>query len=497
MPAVGSVEVDTLKESARRADSGGGDLVKSEHKEEDESKRTTIVGARKNDGTLEVFFSENDLEARADLYPPIGDGQALTPDYIVSILERLGIVHGVNWETVQEAALECNLNRKLIRGVLVARGEEPEEEVHEYFETEIGFREWPPATEDELPRIDFREISPFIIVKKDQVLARLMARRKGREGVDVHGNPIPMPIRRPESATSGPNTRQTADAIVAACDGRLIEKGHELSVEETLAIQGSVGYKTGHIVFPGDVVIEGTVADGFKVYAGGSIVSKQTVDATDMIAKKDLIVAGGIIGRGRASIRVGGTIRAKFAQNCRIACRGSVFISSAVINSQVYTMQRLDLGDKGKLIGGEVFAVHGLHSAGIGSGGGISTKIHCGIDFTAQQELDRANERMRVLVLKLGKLRDIRNAVSGGDQELRLAELIAKMEEEIMKLSTLSGELLGKLDADEDATVEVTGDIASGTLIEICHVALFVDESLRKQRFRLDKTQGRLIHEPL
>lgn len=462
-----------------------------------EAKRATIVGSRKNDATLEISFSEHDLEARADLYPPLGDGQALTPDYIAAILERLGITYGVRWDAIQEAALECNLNHKLIRNVIVARGEESVEEVHEYFETEAGFREWPPLPDGDVPRIDFREISPFIIVKKGQVLARLRGRVQGHEGVDVHGQAIPMPIRRPLSAKGGTNTVQTADAILAGCDGRLIEKDAELSVEETLAIQGSVGYKTGHIVFPGDVVIDGTVADGFKVYAGGSIVSKQTVDATDFIAKKDLIVAGGIIGRGRATVRVGGMIRTKFLQNCRVASRGSIFVSSAVINSQVYTLQKLDLGDKGKIIGGEVFAVNGVRSGGVGSEGGQATKIRCGIDFTAQQALERANERMRTLVLRLGKLRDIRISMEAGEPEQRISQIIARMEEEIVKLSNKAAELLGKIDTDENATVEVTGEIASGTLIEICHVAYFVETALRKQRFRLDKAHGTLIHEPL
>jgi hypothetical protein len=45
--------------------------------------------------------------------------------------------------------------------------------------------------------------------------------------------------------------------------------------------------------------------------------------------------------------------------------------------------------------------------------------------------------------------------------------------------------------------VEVTGEIAPGTLIEICQIALFVDEPLRKVRIKLDKMGGKLVPEPL
>jgi hypothetical protein len=53
------------------------------------------------------------------------------------------------------------------------------------------------------------------------------------------------------------------------------------------------------------------------------------------------------------------------------------------------------------------------------------------------------------------------------------------------------------INADEDAAVEVNGEIAAGTLIEICEIALFVAEPLRHVRIKLDARSGKLISEPL
>jgi hypothetical protein len=45
--------------------------------------------------------------------------------------------------------------------------------------------------------------------------------------------------------------------------------------------------------------------------------------------------------------------------------------------------------------------------------------------------------------------------------------------------------------------VEVLGEVAPGTLIEICQIALFVTEPLRHVRIRLDRGLGKLVSEPL
>jgi len=247
-----------------------------------QAEKTTILGSAKDDGTLSIAFSENDMEARADFFPPVGAGQALTPDYIASMLDRLNIVVGVDWELIQNSALECNLNRKPIRDVVIARGTPPVEEGREYFETNPAFRKWPLLPDGNVPRVDYREISPFVLVKKGQILAKLRPKKEGKDGRNVHGDPIPKTFAKPESASGGPNTRVVGDAIVASCDGRLVEKGTELTVEEILEVKGSVGYKTGHIMFPGDVVIAGTVADGFKVAAfdGTAYSDAQSVSVT-------------------------------------------------------------------------------------------------------------------------------------------------------------------------------------------------------------------------
>jgi hypothetical protein len=191
-------------------------------------------------------------------------------------------------------------------------------------------------------------------------------------------------------------------------------------------------------------------------------------------------------------------VRTKFIENCRIAARKTITVDSDIINSSVFTLETVDLGEKGVILGGEIYAVHGIKAGGIGRKTGKAPRIHCGIDFTAQQEKEKNNNQLRILAAKLAKLREMMAAPeTSPDKQAKLQEILHRLEEEQRKAADTVSGLLGKINTDENAAVEVLGEIIPGTLIEICQVALFVAEPLRKVRVRLDKTTGKVITEPL
>jgi hypothetical protein len=172
-----------------------------------------------------------------------------------------------------------------------------------------------------------------------------------------------------------------------------------------------------------------------------------------------------------------------------------------IVNSNIYTMETLEMGDKGVILGSDIYAIRGVKAGSIGKKIGKTTVIHCGIDFTAQQEKEKANSQLRLISAKLGKLREILALppAPGDDPEKRskIEDLFHRLEEEQKQAGIKIADLMGKLNNDENAVVEITGEISSGTLIEICQVALFVSDPLRKVRIRLDKENNRLIAENL
>lgn len=454
----------------------------------------------KNDGKILIRFSEDDIEAWADFMPPQDDGLPLTNDYLLNQLDKFRIAYGLNWNTVKDTALLCNLEKRPIKDVLIAMGDPPVKEITEYFMKNPHLMEnkKPIPDKNRNDQIDYRALSPFIIVNKDQVLAVKKLRIPGKDGKNVHGETISFRTNYLEGVTGGANTRVTEKYIISEINGQLVETGKILSVQKNLVIKGSVGYATGNIIFPGDILINGAVSDGFKIYSGGSVTIKQTLDVTEMITKEDLNVAGGIVGRGRAFLKVGGFLRTKFIQNCKIACRKTITVDAAIINSNVFTMESLGMGDKGRILGGEVYAIHGIKAGGIGKDAGRATHIHCGIDFTLQKDKEKCNNTLRALSEKLAKLREIM-AIPNPDSEkqAKLEEALRLLEEEQKKTSAQIGDLMERINTDKNAVVEVNGEIAPGTLIEICGIALFVAEPLKHVRIKLDESGGTVISEPL
>jgi uncharacterized protein (DUF342 family) len=459
--------------------------------------RQSVLFGNRNDGNLSVTFSDADLEVHADFIPPFSNGQPLTAQIVASILEKINVHYGIRQDAINKALAECNNGRRQVKDVVIAKGDSPVNEVAEYFQ-QNPLLDQRNRESDPDSRIDYRSRSPFIIVKKDQALAKLKQRKPGKEGRNVHGDALPFSLIRPEGVSGGENTRTEGKLILANINGQLIEDKKILKVQETLVIKGGVDYTTGNIIFPGDVMIEGPVSDGFKICSGGSVLIKQTFDVTECVTKGDLVVAGGIIGRGAGLLKAGGGIKTKFIENCRVAARKAITVDSGIVNSSIFTLEHIEMGDKGIILGGDIYAVHGVRAGGIGKKAAKAARIHCGIDFTAQQEKEKNNNQLHILAAKLAKLREMFAAQElSPEQKTKLEELQRRLESEQAAASARVSELLGRVNTDENAMVEVSGEIAAGTLIEICQIALFVAEPLKKTRIRLDRAGGKLITESL
>ena len=449
----------------------------------------------KGNGFIEISIAPDGMSATADLHPPKADGLPLDIEQARDLCARLGITEGIDWEGLGEAILRCNLDRTAVRGFVLARGVSAENSLAEHARVSDRIRKPPtPPGEDKL-RFDPRDRRALVVVRKGEILAKMIPASRGREGKDIRGNFIASHSLQVPSVAAGKNVAIEEGNIVSQVDGLLAPLGEDgsgrLDVEEILLVRGDVGYHTGHIVFPGDVIIEGAIGDGFRVWSGGNIHCKATMDAYDVNAKKDLICDQGIIGRRKAQVRVGGELRAKFIQNCSVAARGDVHVQSAIVNSRVYTLGKVDLGDKGVFMGGEISAVHGIKAFRLGNQAHQSTVVHAGTDFTVQQRLDQANEKLRLLSLRAQRARED----SGGQASPQLDLLLARIAHAEGDLRTLIGQLLGSLDADEGACVEVASEVYPGTVIDICRVSIVVDELLSACRFRLDKTAGRIVME--
>jgi hypothetical protein len=446
---------------------------------------------RKNDGNIEISIAPDCMSATAVLYPPIGDGEPLSPNYAAELLARMGILHGVLWDDLTERILDANVERHIIRDVVVARGTAPVSEHPEHIVVEERFKPgFRPIDEKELT-VDWKTISPYVIVKKGDPIGRVIEKQEGVFGTDILDRSLPYGKDQFQAWSLGKNVERLDNQIVATAEGRINLDGSKISVDEILIIKGDVDYRIGHIMFPGDVIIEGGVGAGFKIYAGGSISIKETMDAFDVSAKKDLICAQGIIGKEHAYVRVGGTLKAKFVENAKVAIRGDADIPGSLVGTKLYTLGKLNMGDKGRIVGGEIFATHGVVCGWIGGLTRPLTMINVGIDFTMQQKLDQANNALRELSTKLARLESmLKTRAEDGIQRLR-DEVLGK----VQAMAANIADLAQRVDIDEHAVVEVRNTVYPGTSISICHIKINVEEPIKKAKFRLDATANRIVIE--
>jgi tRNA(Phe) wybutosine-synthesizing methylase Tyw3 len=138
-----------------------------------------------------------------------------------------------------------------------------------------------------------------------------------------------------------------------------------------------------------------------------------------------------------------------------------------------------------------------MRCAKIGKTAGKACKIHVGIDFTIQKEIDKHTDMRRVFAVKLEKLKELISAANDitGERYKKMIELRNRLDTEIRRLSAIIDRLQSRVIVDENARVTVNGEISQGTLIEICQVALFVDTPMRHVTLKLDKTQGRIVQQ--
>jgi uncharacterized protein (DUF342 family) len=434
------------------------------------------------------------MEAWADFIPPTTGGALINTRLINMVLDKLNIIHGLRWDLIRQAIQDCNRSYRLIKDVLIAKGEEPVNEISPFFALNPRLHPHPKLPKGNA-RVDYRTYTPFIIVKKDQVLARLRPRREGKNGMNVHGETLPFQTIQPGGVRGGENTKTEGDLILAEIDGQMVEKSNVLDVKDTLTIKGPVGYATGNIIFPGNVFINGPVSDGFKIYSGGSVTIKQTFDVTDAVTRGDLNVSGGIIGRGQGLLKIGGSLKTKFIENCRAAVRKNVLVDRAVINSHVWTLDTIETGDRGLILGAEIYALNKVKTGGIGRKDGKSSKIHCGVNFAIEQEKEKNNNLIKILGARIRRLREQLEAEGDPEKRGRIQEDLVQAMEKQREGSEKLTELLKKTVHNDEAVVEISGEVVPGTIIEICHIGFPVIEPLHRVRIRLE--QGLIVTEPL
>jgi hypothetical protein len=371
-------------------------------------KNVLHVVASDRDCTLSVRIDPQEMNVFLDCEPGFGRGRSLSVGAVRDIMNVQGIRFGIDENRIAQVIGDAEASKKAQKDVCIASGRPPvpgaNGSVEYLFSNDNQGADFKILADG---RIDYHHSQNIVMAKKDQMLARLIAPTQGRAGVNVLGKEVPAISGAPAVLAAGEGVRaeKGATEFYATINGSIIVNGSVIEVVNTYVVDGDVDFSTGNIQFNGNVLINGNVPDGFEVKAEGDIIVAKIVESARLEAGRDIVIKGGVQGKGRGLISAGRDIKVGYAQNARLEAQGNVYIGNFAINSYVFTSKNLVMLEKrGSVIGGEVFAQRGIDVRVLGSENGVKTSAEAGTNYLILRrisELDTALEFCERNVLKI------------------------------------------------------------------------------------------------
>lgn len=345
------------------------------------------AGAAKQEIGFDLSVSDDKLSAT--ITPGASIDASVTTEIIKAFLEEKGVVFGI----VDEAEIRDYLEMAASEGgpFKIAAGKAPEPasdgDIHYHFIVD-SLKAGKVVEGD---HVDFKDRGTTPKVRKGDLLAEKTPARQGLQGMDVLGQPIPIPAAPKSVLRGGPGTEFSDDKrkIFAAIDGRpKISSDGKVSVFRELKIQGDVDLKTGHIDYEGEIIVSGTVQSGFRVV--GERLSANEILRAEIETGGDIEVFGGIIG---TTIKTDGNVRARHVREAHIEALGDVIVEKEIVDTRIETSGSV-LIKKGSVLSSIISAKKGIQAFQIGSEKSKVCNLIVGVDTRVKNEIDAIKQEI-------------------------------------------------------------------------------------------------------
>jgi len=502
-----------------------------------------------NDGRCIIELAPDAMSASITLSPAAENGRALSYGDVEFELRTAGITEGVNWDLVKKTLEACNTEHKVYRNIVIARGEKPrpavpaclvfppkiqvldplflpaEQQATNLAPGSDSVKEskeqdpedsGPEADQDRNPEakgfkgeagavdehgtMDFRETHGVFIIHEGQVLAVERPAVEGLPGKTVRGEYVPFTTLKVAEVTAGDNTeKREENRIYATKNGRLDWNSKSFWVEETLVLSVDVGYRTGNIRFPGNLVLKASIKDRFKVWVGGNLEASGVIDAFEVFCGGNMVAKGGIIGRGKGLIRAKGSLDTRFVEHCTVETIGPLMVELTSLNATLFSADFIRTSDKGKIVGGESHAYAGMEVYNIGNSAGAATSVWLGENYVVHRKLEYAREKFQELTLAVQQISERIDAIAKaqGPRSATLEEHRARLIEERNKYERLMNEAVGELADRDDVALVVKGSCFPGVVVHIGSEHFETTTELKNVRIARRPPQGKIAPEPL
>ncbi|EHM10696.1 putative polymerase with PALM domain, HD hydrolase domain and Zn ribbon [Thermanaerovibrio velox DSM 12556] len=449
------------------------------------------------DGSYRLEVSGDGMEARVDLFPPLGGGKPLDWLVVVDELSSQGL-KGLLTEVISAAVDRCNAG-EVVKAVLVAKGVPPlpprEGKVEVLFP--LGMEEMEQG--DEKVPLHLRKVLRVKTVRPGDRLAVFHPPVPGRPGQDVWGNVIDVPDVKEVHLMPGKGVEVKEDGrtFVATAEGQPVLDGVVLRVDPVFEVRGDVGVATGNVKFDGSIVVRGSVSAGFSVEAGvDAEVFGGVFDGT-VRCGRDGVIHGGLVGM-KALIEAGGSVLVRYVEHGAVVCDGPVTIEKYSLNGRVSSGESVVVKGRRGVIGGHVQALKLIDSTVAGSEMGTKTSLAVGDSFRVKEQLAREKKNLAEVVAAvlraenfvkavLPKVKDAALLRDDLKEKLRKAMTVydglKKQEQELKTKIAMLESLLESSSAN--GVVRVRGEVYPGVTVEVRGVRREIHQVMRYASFYL------------
>lgn len=459
---------------------------------------TTELKLTNGSGHLErecckIEVSQDKMTVTARFLAPSEGGELMTKDEFLNDLAHKNIVQGID-EAVIDDFFE---NRKYCTDIVVAKGKEPrhgeDARIEYFFNVDLKVK---PTLKDD-GSVDFFNLNTINHCNKGDMLARLIQEDLGEAGIDVYGERIkPREVHR-AFLKFGKNIKLGEDGleIFSEVNGHVELVEDKVFVSDVFEVE-NVDNSTGNIEYEGSIQINGNVGENFSVKAKGNVEVRGVVEGAYVEAGGDIIIARGMNGMGKGTLKAGGNIVSKFLENVKSAVADGYISTESILHSTVMARTEVTVdGKRGFITGGRVCAGNMIKVKTLGSSMGADTIVEVGTDPGIKlryQELQKS-------VMEINKiLKSIQPIIDAGNQkiakgirlepdQLKYVLSLMKLREgknaQLQKESEEMNQIQTELGLMANGQVVVTGEVFPGTRICIGDTSTVVKSSVQYCRF--------------
>ncbi|MCM1253286.1 MAG: FapA family protein [Clostridium sp.] len=452
-------------------------------------KRTTLTERE----CYKFTVTPDNMEAYARFYAPSVGGEEMTEEEFLNDLEVRGICHGI---LTDEIKMLFAKKRDYCKDILVAKGTEPvhgsDARIEYYFNTDKKAK---PAVKED-GSVDFFQLNVVQHCDKGAVLAKLIPEDPGEPGTNILGARIKPRDVKKAVLKYGNNIEISEDntTLTSMVDGHVELVEGSVFVSDVLIVE-NVDNATGNIDYDGNVQVNGNVCTNFEVKAKGNIEVKGVVEGAVLEAGENIIIARGMNGMGRGSLKAKGNIVAKFLQSVNAQADGYV-MSESILHSNIMAGTEINVdGRKGFITGGRVSAVNCVNVKTLGSAMGADTVVEVGSDPNLavrlqelMQKVEEENKSIQqIQQILLSTKQKMAKGVKLSPEQLKYVQTLAASNQQkaglvsdyIDEIEKLQGQMKGK----EGACVIVRDTVYPGTKICIGDVSMVVQKESQYCRF--------------